>query len=51
MEESKDAKDAAVKEASLELMAYICADNVSGKKPKNLVLKNIHKGGLRKNVK
>lgn len=42
---TKDAKDAAEKEDSYEPMVFICADNVSEKKPKNLDLKNFHNGG------
>jgi hypothetical protein len=45
MGESKDVKDAAERGVLLEHMAYICADNVSVKKPKKWALKNIHKGG------
>ena len=35
MEETKDAKDAVVKEDSYEHMVYICVDNVSERKQKN----------------
>ena len=43
MEETKDAKDAAEKEALFEHMVYTCADSVSEKKQKKWVLKNFHK--------